>query len=152
MPRSYVDLFTSFSGRIGRQSWWIAFVSIMLAAIVGGYLIQPEAFTEEPAVPSSRATLFFQLALFIPASAITFTRCNDRNWPTWLPAIVCLASLPLYIGPFFGVLEMANPNAATWEWGYVGLIILIGVALIIDNGFLRGTVGPNQHGPDPVED
>jgi uncharacterized membrane protein YhaH (DUF805 family) len=28
---------------------------------------------------------------------------------------------------------------------------VIGLAAIIDNGFLRGTDGPNRYGPDPLQ-
>lgn len=37
-------------------------------------------------------------------------------------------------------------------WVLVGLIPVIGgLWLLIENGLLRGTAGPNRHGPDPLQ-
>jgi uncharacterized membrane protein YhaH (DUF805 family) len=48
-------------------------------------------------------------------------------------------------------------NAKRWHdrdksgwWQLIGAIPLIGIWTLIENGFLRGTDGPNSYGPDPL--
>ncbi len=85
--------------------------------------------------------------LIIPATAITVKRFNDRDWPNWLGYAVGLAGALFTIGPHFGFL--AGPEVSTSE-GIALLIILLPILFaFIDNGFLRGTSGPNRYGPDP---
>ena len=42
-----------------------------------------------------------------------------------------------------------NPNAIDFLLNVI--IFVIGIWFLIELGFLRGTVGPNQYGPDPLE-
>lgn len=140
----------SFSGRMSRKPWWLVFVAAIIAGIAGTIVLQPELLTsfEKPPKPTLAVTLL-NLVLFVPLAAITFRRCNDRDWPTWVPALACAVSLPFYIGPSFGVL-MDPLEGQTWEMIFFGIAIVVGLALFVDNGFLRGTPGPNTHGPDPL--
>jgi len=41
-------------------------------------------------------------------------------------------------------------NKSGW-WCLIGFVPVIGgFWLLIENGFLKGSVGPNQYGPDPL--
>lgn len=145
-----MEHFYSFTGRMSRKPWWLVFVAAFLVGIAGMLVLQPELFTnpEKPPKPTLAMTLF-NLVLFVPLAAITFRRCNDRDWPSWVPAAACALSLPIYLGPLLGVL--VDPfQGQLWEKIYWGVTILVGLVLLVDNGFLRGTPGPNAHGPDPL--
>ena len=78
----------SFSGRMSRKPWWLVFVAAIIAGIAGTIVLQPELLTsfEKPPKPTLAVTLL-NLVLFVPLAAITFRRCNDRDWPTWVPAL-----------------------------------------------------------------
>ena len=39
----------------------------------------------------------------------------------------------------------------TWVVVFAIPFLVLALALIIDLGFRRGTVGPNRYGPDPLE-
>ncbi len=150
-----VSLFFSLSGRIGRAQWWLGFVVIMAVVFVSAWIVYPEPFSfESPRLPSSLAYNVLMLLLFWPSMAITWKRLQDRNWPAWVPPALAIIILPSYVGPFFGAFwdldRMATGAGPVHETVYFWLMLLVSLWLLVDNGFLRGTSGPNRYGPDPV--
>ena len=95
-------LFTTFTGRIGRQQWWIGFVIVLIGSIAGTILFNPEVVTAEDIPPPKWADTIWQLFLLVPGTAITVKRFNDRDWPWWLG----------YALGAFGVLIYLLPHAA----------------------------------------
>ena len=79
-----------------------------------------------------------------------------------LMALLQIAGLPAELSEGVANLLLAWPSIAIsvkrWHdrgysgwWVLVALIPIIGWAwMLIANGFLRGTDGPNAHGPDPL--
>ena len=139
---NWVHLFTSFEGRIARQPFWIAwavFIAIEIAISFSGG-------------DDARWGSALDLVLVYPQFAVCAKRGHDRNTPMWV------VGLFFAIGAVFDVLllggwitsgDVANPTSLM-------LAVLIpyaifALALIIDLGFRRGTVGPNRYGPDPLE-
>jgi len=138
----------SLSGRISRQTFWIALI-VYFAVLIGGIaVIQPEYLTRPEIIIPSFAHNVWMLLMAWPSFAITKKRLNDRDWPDWVFIGVVLISAPFFIGPFFGLL--IDPGApAVWEqviWVVFGVAMLL---LLVDNGFMKGTDGPNRFGPDP---
>lgn len=77
--------------------------------------------------------------------AMGIKRLHDRNKSGWwaLPVIL----LPVLLnGAGRGGLVTAS-SAMTLQWVSLALAVLG----IVELGFLRGTVGPNQFGPDPLQ-
>jgi uncharacterized membrane protein YhaH (DUF805 family) len=76
-------------------------------------------------------------------------RFHDRNKPSSYALYVIIAFLVLSV---ISLLTMPTPGempgAVTWI--VTGLTLVIGIWVLIELGFLRGTIGPNQYGPDPV--
>lgn len=148
---NFIELLTSFRGRISRKSWWLGFVIIMILSIAGTLVLHPDAFSLDPDVawtPNWAATIW-GLLLIIPYTAITVKRFNDRDWPNWLGYGVGLTAALLTIGQHFGFFTF-GPDMSTTE-GIVGLVLYLPLLFaLIDNGFLRGTKGPNRYGPDPT--
>jgi uncharacterized membrane protein YhaH (DUF805 family) len=134
-------LLNSFHGRIGRQTFWIA-MGVVAAAEIVGHLVANQ-------IEGDRLGAIVDLAFTYPEFAIAVKRGRDRNMPVWL------------LGVFFGagalldlltVLGWAGTDEAP---SMLSLVIavpftVIGLALLVELGFRRGTVGPNQYGPDPL--
>ena len=97
-------LLTSFEGRIGRKTFWIA---------------------------------------------IAAKRANDRDLPIWILIVFFGGGALLDL---LTVLGLAGNNEKP---SVLSLVIAVPftvmlVALMIELGFRRGTIGPNRYGPDPV--
>ncbi|MEO1265243.1 MAG: DUF805 domain-containing protein [Pseudomonadota bacterium] len=145
-----IKIFLAFDGRIGRATFWLAAIAYFAVLIGGAYLIQPDYFTSTEIVAPSLAQSLWVLALAWPSYAITKKRLNDRDWPAWVFLIVVAVTVPFFIGPFFGVL-VSPETGASWETALWIAMTVVAVPLLIDNGFMSGTDGPNRYGPDPSD-
>ena len=137
----WLYLLNGFHGRIGRQTFWIA-MGVVAAAEIVGHLVADQ-------IEGDRLGAIVDLAFTYPEFAVALKRGHDRNMPVWL------------LGVFFGagavldlltVLGWAGTNE---EPSMLSLLIAVpftvfGLALLVELGFRRGTVGPNQYGPDPL--
>ena len=41
-------------------------------------------------------------------------------------------------------------NQTPIDYGFLAIFIIVGLWFFVELGCLRGTVGPNQYGPDPL--
>jgi uncharacterized membrane protein YhaH (DUF805 family) len=143
-----ISLLTSFSRRINRAKWWLGLAIIGVANVLGAMLINPRLFTAEELPPPSWPDTIWQLTLLYPLTAITVKRFKDANRPAWLGYWFAPLGAALYLGPhirqLFGPLEPAT--LAT----FIMPLFVYFVFAFIDNGFVRGTDGPNRYGPDPL--
>jgi uncharacterized membrane protein YhaH (DUF805 family) len=134
-------LFNGFHGRIGRQTFWLALGVLALAEIVG-HLVAGQ-------FGGDRLGAIVDLAFTYPEFAVAIKRGNDRNMPLWLLGLFFGAGALLDL---FTVLGLAGTDEAP---SVLSLIVavpftLLGLALLVELGLRRGTVGPNQYGPDPL--
>lgn len=134
-------LLNGFHGRIGRRTFWIA-MGVVAAAEIVGHLVANQ-------IEGDRLGAIVDLAFTYPEFAIAVKRGHDRNLPVWL------------LGAFFGagalldlltVLGWAGTDEAP---SMLSLVIavpftVVGLALLVELGFRKGTRGPNQYGPDPL--
>jgi uncharacterized membrane protein YhaH (DUF805 family) len=137
---NWIYLFNSFDGRIGRQTFWIAFGVLLVAELIS------HAIAEE--IQGDRLSAIVDLAFTYPEFAVAVKRGHDRNMPLWLLIVFFGASAVLDL---FTVLEMTGSED---QPSMLSLLIalpftVLGVALLVELGFRPGTIGPNQHGPDP---
>jgi uncharacterized membrane protein YhaH (DUF805 family) len=134
-------LLNSFHGRIGRQTFWIAMGVVAVAEIVA-HLIANQ-------IEGDRLGAIVDLAFTYPEFAIAVKRGRDRNLPVWL------------LGVFFGagalldlltVLGWAGTDEAPSTLSLVIAVpfTVVGLALLVELGFRKGTPGPNRYGPDPL--
>jgi len=167
-----VSMFTGFEGRINRAKWWIGAIilaviavilSWILAAILGTSLIPTNGTTMTADYVSSyvRRLAIVQLIVFVilvyPWLSLMIKRLNDRDRPFWY-AYVFLA--PSVLNIIFGLLGLtmttmevggvSMPNQSPLGWILNILLLVIGIWALIELGILKGTTGPNQHGPDPL--
>ncbi len=157
--------FFSFFGRFNRARYWL-FIAIavplymFLLLCFWAYAISvPGAYenggpTPFPTGPLgiAGALLFFAalIALFVASLAVTVKRLHDRDKAWWwiVPFVFAPNALYGYAQSLLDTnLDLPDPNLlvvlrlvafALWLWAFVEL------------GCLRGTVGDNRFGPDPL--
>jgi uncharacterized membrane protein YhaH (DUF805 family) len=137
----WVYLLSSFEGRISRKTFWIA-IAVLIVAELAGYLIAQ-------ALQGDRLSAIVDLAFLYPEFAIAAKRAHDRDLPIWI-LIVFFGG-----GAVLDLLTVLELSGAKDQPSLISLMIAVPftvllVALLIELGFRRGTVGPNQYGPDPV--
>lgn len=135
-------LFLSFDGRVARQPFWIAF-AVVLAAELGCHLAV-SGFAQ-----GERISSIVSLAFAYPELALFAKRGYDRGMPLWV------------IGAFFGLSTLMDFFVVIGLGGGRSepstLLSLLGLpwiaftlVLLVELGLRRGTIGPNQYGPDPL--
>ena len=134
-------LFNSFEGRISRQTFWIGMVIVTVAEIFGHLIAE--------AIQGDRLSAIVDLAFTYPEFAVAVKRAHDRNLPLWL-LIVFFGG-----GALLDLLTVLQLTGDTEQPSLLSLMIavpvtVLGLALLIELGFRRGTIGPNQYGPDPI--
>jgi len=137
----WVYLLSSFEGRISRKTFWIG-IAVLLVAELLGYLIAQ-------ALQGDRLAAIVDLAFVYPEFAIAAKRAHDRDLPIWI-LIVFFGG-----GAMLDLLTVLQLTGSDDQPGALSLVIAVPftvllVALLIELGFRRGTIGPNQYGPDPV--
>ncbi len=164
IPPTIGKFYFSPSGRISRSQYWLRFmlpyVVIYLSLVIMAGVTDDTSTAHS--VISGILTIFVLVALW-PSIAILVKRIHDRNKPGWLclvlyvPTVLFMVLLIVLIAG--SVIEAARTGAYTPPAVgalaiVVGLLALtsagVGLWFFIEFGCLRGTVGPNRYGPDPV--
>jgi uncharacterized membrane protein YhaH (DUF805 family) len=135
-------LFTNFEGRINRKPFWMAVLVLILVSVVLQFTIM--------SIAGQTVALIVSLLLLYPNYALSIKRWHDRNRPDWmLQAFYAL--LVIIILMQLAGLDRTGTEPTTL-FLIVGAVFLIAaIWLTVELGFLRGTAGPNDHGPDPLE-
>ncbi len=143
------SLLTGFHGRIGRKSWWIGYMIVVVASLLGTAVLNPDYFTAEEIPPPSWPDTVWQLIWLVPATALTVKRLNDRDWPWWLGYFAAALAAFLYVAPQFGLsIDPQASGAGRILFWIIGVVLF---AVFVDNGFMLGTDGPNRYGADPLQ-
>jgi uncharacterized membrane protein YhaH (DUF805 family) len=140
-PMDWSFLYNHFEGRIGRQTFWFAMGALLVAEIFGHILAEE--------IQGDRLSAIVDLAYAYPEIAVSVKRANDRDLPLWPLAIFFGASALLDL---LTVLDLTGTDE---QPSIMSIIIalpftLLGLVLLVELGFRRGTVGPNRWGPDPL--
>ena len=139
----FTYLFTSLDGRINRKPYWLAALLLFVISLAVQGVVYFAA--------GMQAMMVASLIFFWPGFALAVKRAHDRNRPTWLVILFFAVLLVSIFMQIAGVHETAagEPSPA---YLVVSLIFLaFAIYSFIDWGLLRGTKGPNQYGPDPLE-
>ena len=88
------------------------------------------------------------LAIFVAAIAVK--RLHDRNQPAVYVWLLVAAFAVALLGDLFGFFD--DPARLSFA-GWIAIIFvgIVGLAFLVELGFRRGTPGPNQYGPGPLE-
>ena len=138
------QLLFSFRGRLNRKRYWMTVIVTMAVIIL--LLLLALVMMREQRFEFAVLTVVILLLLYIPliwiGLAIGAKRLHDRDKSAWwllvfyvLPGI--LSSLGNQMDDL-GFLILHVVSFAITVWAFVEL------------GCLRGTLGPNQYGPDPL--
>jgi uncharacterized membrane protein YhaH (DUF805 family) len=152
----------SFSGRINRAKYWL---TILVTIIIYLVLVEvPQMVTSSAGLLGVLGLAYFVLSLWIGIAAGA-KRLHDLNRSgAWLlvfyfaPAILGIIFLVMAwsaIGASIMAGQMPNETELLRAGGMFAVFGLIGFGFflwwLIWFGCLRGTVGTNQYGPDPLE-
>jgi uncharacterized membrane protein YhaH (DUF805 family) len=134
-------LYSSFEGRIGRQSFWIA------VAILG--VVEFAAHFVAVQMQGDRLSAIVDLAFVYPEFAVALKRAHDRNMPVVFLIVFFAGSAVLDL---LAVMEMA---AVEDQPTIIATLIavpftILSLFLLVELGFRKGVDGPNQYGPDPL--
>jgi uncharacterized membrane protein YhaH (DUF805 family) len=144
-------LYTSFEGRINRAKYWLgAIVLGIISAVVtfgsiyaaGGSILERDSRTR-------MISLVVQLVFLYPSAALMVKRLHDRNRPGYFAAFLLV---PLVLNSVTDVMGLTgNPfNQNALDYVFIAIIVVVAIWFFVELGCLRGTVGPNQYGPDPL--
>lgn len=131
----WLSLVAHFPSRIGRAQWWLGIA--VIGAIVSGAL----ALGGDHNALMMLVAAAISLAIFIP---ITIARLHDRNRSAgaafyYVMGVVLVAKL------FRNTMDHEH----RW-WAVAALAVALATWAVIELGCLRGTVGRNPYGDDPL--
>jgi uncharacterized membrane protein YhaH (DUF805 family) len=134
-------LFNSFEGRIGRTTFWTGMALLIPVELLAHVVAE--------ALQGDRLSAIVDLAFTYPEFSVALKRAHDRDLPIWILIVFFGGGALLDL---LAVLELAGNND---EPSVLSLFIAVPftvllVALLIELGFRRGTIGPNKYGPDPA--
>ena len=144
------NLLFSFEGRINRAKFWLAVLIYVVLSVVVGVI----AFAIPSETLGTLLNALVSLFTFVSGIFVAIKRLHDRGKTGWWLLLFYIApSVLLVLGGIFWLVAAAGDVAGM---GSVGTLFLVaGVAIsiwaFVELGCLRGTIGPNQYGPDPLE-
>ena len=173
-----VSLYRSTEGRISRKGWWLGIVGIIVLNIIIAFLLLPmfgvsmmpniaaissgdPAAVNQLIAESAQRAGWANLILFVvfayPMYALSVKRRHDRD-NNGLDVIVylALAALMLLLQALGIGMEMTTiggitvPTPAMWLNLVMLAVAVYALYLLVVLGFLKGTPGTNQYGPDPL--
>ena len=130
-------LFASIDGRISRQPFWIALL-ILIGIEIAAHLAIGERWSS-----------IVSLLLAYPYFAVFAKRGHDRNAPTWIAGIFIVGAVVLDLLSLLDLVgSLEQPSTLFYVIGVP--FGIMGLILLVDFGFRRGTAGLNRYGPDPL--
>jgi uncharacterized membrane protein YhaH (DUF805 family) len=162
---SFFEFYFSPSGRISRSQYWLRFllpyIAVILIIELATAIVGSESILY--VVVSALYTIFYLVALW-PSIATLVKRIHDRNKSGWIilylivPAILFTIMLIAGMALAFSTVEAGGSLSFTGTAGALGLLaIILGCVVLgtnmwffVEFGCLRGTIGANKYGPDPL--
>jgi len=157
VPPNFAQFYFSPRGRASRAQYWLRyflpfFVIAVVLRVAG--LIHGESADEGG--PILGVLFLFYLVALWPSIAVLVKRMHDRDKSGWLVLLlyvpffigIALASVALYdvaVRDIHDANQVATPAAIVF-----GGTAIVGVWFFIEFGCMRGTVGGNRYGADPL--
>jgi uncharacterized membrane protein YhaH (DUF805 family) len=141
---SMTQLLFSFQGRLNRKPYWMTIIAITVIVLV--VLLIALAMAREHRFEFAGVTMAVLVILYIPlvwiGLAIGAKRLHDRDKSAW------------WLVVFYAIPTILSAAADQTEDLTLVILHLISFAItvwaFVELGCLRGTIGPNRYGPDPV--
>jgi uncharacterized membrane protein YhaH (DUF805 family) len=150
-------LYTTTAGRVSRKTWWIgviilAVVGIVLTLLLGAIGLGPSASS------AGWGSLLVTLLLLYPSYCLSLKRRQDRGNNGLdlkiLLGLSLLSSVLQTLGVGITASDIGNgvmvPAPAGWFSILLLAIAAYAIYMLVQLGFLRGTIGSNEYGADPV--
>ena len=177
---NFIANYVGFEGRLNRQRWWISAIVLAVVVIVISLVILPLiGLGLMPAIPAINANTtagdvagiigasrakagWVSLVLFIivlyPSATIAIKRRHDRNnsgLDVWIYfGLTVIVQLINALGIGMSTMDVGGTTIPVPGPIISGLGIILGIYaiyLLVVLGFLKGTAGPNNYGPDPLQ-
>jgi uncharacterized membrane protein YhaH (DUF805 family) len=146
----WTTLLFSFRGRINRAKYWLTVLIyavawviclIVVAILTGGF--SKDAFGGATVGSIVLIGLMWIFFVLWSGTAVAIKRLHDRNKSGWWLLLFWLVPNLLSGVPMLATGTVVDTLVALvsfviWMWG------------IVEIGFLKGTTGPNDYGPDPL--
>jgi uncharacterized membrane protein YhaH (DUF805 family) len=140
----FVNIFISFSGRINRARYWIAVLVFVAINVVFGALTY--LGSGGTAVRGINAVV--TVAVMISGIAVIIKRLHDRNKSGWYVLLFMIAPMVLLgASLLIGTMSTGSDIVATAFWL---IAVVISIWSFVELGCLRGTIGRNKYGSDPL--
>jgi uncharacterized membrane protein YhaH (DUF805 family) len=144
-----------FSGRLNRAKYWL-WILIYLIAIA---VVTAATYAINSPGAGGIVDLVFSIIGLISSLAVMTKRLHDRNKSAWWLLIFVLVP-SLLLGA--GIVASVYGALMTDDITNLGTLTIVGGALtlaaaafliwsFVELACLRGTIGPNRYGPDPLE-
>ncbi len=150
--------FLTTQGRARRSEWWLlsiglavlgGFISILLIALFEATPVV-DALLQPPTRTTALTLLAMQLVIWWPMTALFIRRAHDRNQRGIWAVIYQLLTLGLAAFDFPEITGLLDPNSLLGvQTAYQVVTGLLSLALLVTQGFLDGTPGPNRYGQSP---
>jgi uncharacterized membrane protein YhaH (DUF805 family) len=125
-----MSMFTNFEGRINRAKWWLGLIVLFIAQWILWFILSRVIGVQAVDMNDPAAMEHMLSAMWLPAGIVGL--------------ILLYPSLALYA-------KRWHDRGKSGWWTLIALIPIIGgIWILIELGFLQGTPGPNQYGPDPL--
>jgi uncharacterized membrane protein YhaH (DUF805 family) len=145
-------LLFSFHGRINRAKYWLAALIyfivgsiVLVIGLLSGQIVPGQIVSAQSAA-FQVLNFVVDLGCLVSGLAVGAKRLHDRDRSAWW--------LLLFFGAPWLLGIIAGTAFALGVWLTIEIcgvaLILIGLWAFIEFGCLRGTVGPNAYGPDPL--
>ena len=149
-------LLTTTDGRIGRQQWWIGIVVLIVISIVASIVLSILSFGNGTVM--AWFGVLINLALIWPSYCVGIKRRHDRdNNGTDLKILIAgsvLLNLLTATGIGSSMTDMGGvmmPVPSIWLGALNLIFAIFAIYMLVQLGFLKGTAGPNNYGPDPLD-
>ena len=145
----------SFDGRIGRRTYWLAILALIVAGLV--LTVAPFLLDSEDAAVLMLAltSQFIWLLSLWPLLAVGSKRLHDRNKYGWWLLVFWLLPFALVVGGFSIALLDDPRTGRSGDFSTDLILVLASLppALwgIVELGILPGTKRPNLYGADPAQ-
>lgn len=150
----FQELFLSANGRVSRKTWWIGTIVLIVASFLLYFILGLVGL----GLTSAWGPLIVYALLVYPALNLGVKRRHDRDndgmdYKIFMGVSAILSLLQAF-GIGFTPTDLGN-GMVVMAPGTIMTIVQLAFAvfaiyMLVQNGFLKGTTGPNSYGPDPL--
>ena len=135
-------LYLSGDGRISRKTWWIGTIILIVATLILYFILGLVGL----GLTSRWGPIIAYLIVIYPTLNLGVKRRHDRNNNGYDAMGLIAFSLVWSLIQALGVVSAANGIGMV-----ISIVFLIyAIYMLVQLGFLKGTAGPNNYGPDPL--